>query len=269
MADTAGTLPKIIFIRLGIGKPSLVVPLIVVVQSAQHRHPLQGRPRRCTIRVRIFVLRTTICLTNSVGTPTIGCLAGIGKGRVVVAIMIVVQSVPIKTRPCSIRVRIFVLRTQIMLANTAGTLRLSFQSGIGKRELVAIMIVVHSVPVLLIVFPRLVRLVGWVKLPVLLIFKSMTMPSKRVTTTGTRWPRGAGPSRTTNLVDGTNVFPMVAGGIALIPNYPYIIATRRAKRCIANMDKKKRNITGNGNIAWTRKKIEAAFALFLNTTNLC
>ena len=67
----------------------------------------------------------------------------IGKGRVVVAIMIVVLSA---YRRCTIRVWIFVLRTQILLANTAGTTPIRCRTRIGKERVVmAIMIVVQSV----------------------------------------------------------------------------------------------------------------------------
>ena len=77
--------------------------------------------------------------------------AEIGKGRVVVPIMIVVQSVPIFQN--TIRVRIIVLRTKKMPANTAGTLEIIRRAegapipeiGMG-RVVMPIMIVVQSVP---------------------------------------------------------------------------------------------------------------------------
>ena len=50
---------------------------------------------RATIRIRIFVLRTQIIPANTAGTATMLVRTGIGKGRVVVAMVIVVKSVPI------------------------------------------------------------------------------------------------------------------------------------------------------------------------------
>ena len=82
-------------------------------------------------------------LVNSAGTlPIILRSALIGEGLLVVAIMIVVQSVP--RLEDMIRVRIFVFRTKIMMANTAGTLPINgdFRTGIGKGLLVRPMIIV-------------------------------------------------------------------------------------------------------------------------------
>ena len=62
----------------------------------------------------------------------------------VVTIMIVVRSVP--RFNSMIRIRIFVIRTMIILANTAGTLAIKFRTGIGwGRVVMAIMIVVQRV----------------------------------------------------------------------------------------------------------------------------
>jgi len=47
-----------------------------------------------TIPGRIIVLRTPIMMANTVGTLPILIRAGIGKGRVVMAIMIAVKNVP-------------------------------------------------------------------------------------------------------------------------------------------------------------------------------
>ena len=57
--------------------------------------------RRCTIRLRIFVTMTQIILRNSAGGTWIVYLPGIGKGRVVMALAIVVNSVP-SLRMCRI-----------------------------------------------------------------------------------------------------------------------------------------------------------------------
>ena len=93
-------------------------------------------------------------LTNSVGAQPIIFRSGIGTGLVVMAIMVVDQSVPVVV--FTIRVRIIVLRTKIMLTNTAGiytsrtpkAIKL-FRTGIGKgRVVMAIMIVVENVPML-------------------------------------------------------------------------------------------------------------------------
>ena len=68
--------------------------------------------------------------TNTVGTPRMIIRLGIGKDslvRAVMAVNTVVQSVP--RFICTIRVRIFVMRTQKMLANTAGTLPIIIRSG--------------------------------------------------------------------------------------------------------------------------------------------
>ena len=59
--------------------------MIIVVHDAHHP---------CTIRVRIIVFRTKIMLANTAGVNWIIYRRGIGKGRVVVAIMIVVYCVP-------------------------------------------------------------------------------------------------------------------------------------------------------------------------------
>ena len=69
--------------------------------------------------------------------------------------------VTIKPRRCTIRVRLFVSRTEIMMTNTAGTLPIIFRSGIGKDSLVqavmAVLSVVQSVPQ----FIRPARLLAW------------------------------------------------------------------------------------------------------------
>ena len=56
--------------------------------------------------------------------------------------------------PCTIRVRIIVFRTKIMLANTAGVNWIIYRRGIGKGRVVVatfIMIVVYCVPRLSVV----------------------------------------------------------------------------------------------------------------------
>ena len=83
LANYAGAQP--ILFRSGIGVGGMR-PMIIVV------HSVPGVV--FTIRVRIFVSRTTIMLTNTAGTLPRIFRAEIGKGRVVIAIMIVDQSVP-------------------------------------------------------------------------------------------------------------------------------------------------------------------------------
>jgi len=93
---------------------------------------------------------------NTAGTLPIIIRAGIGTGRVVMAIMIAVESVPrllmcIATMKSvnlwfTIRIWIIVSRTTIMPANTAGALILKFRTGIGNLLVVmTLMIAVESV----------------------------------------------------------------------------------------------------------------------------
>ena len=94
-------------------------------------------------------------MTNTAGTLPKIFRSGIGKGRVVVAIIIVVQSVPRFMIMYTIRIRIFVLRTNVMPANTAGVGRIYFRTpeDNGKgRVVMAMIIVVNFVPNLMTVF---------------------------------------------------------------------------------------------------------------------
>ena len=122
MTTTAGILPQIIVLRSGFGKPSRVAAMIVVVPSAPHHHPRPRRPRRCSIRTRIIVLRTPIIRANTAGTRPIIYRSGDGSGSRsrVTAILTAVHSVPRLVRTPimmmrrwngTIRVRIFVSRT--------------------------------------------------------------------------------------------------------------------------------------------------------------
>ena len=76
--------------RAEIGKRARVGATIIVVP---------GAPTTCTIRVRIFVLRTPIIPANTAGTTPINYRTGIGKGRVVVAMISVEDTVVHINRP--------------------------------------------------------------------------------------------------------------------------------------------------------------------------
>lgn len=91
-------------------------------------------------------------MTDTAGTLKTDILQGGGKGTVVVAIMIAVESVPILLRKKkfirTIRVGIIVLLTTIIPANTAGPITIMniVRAGIGKcSRLRALIIVVKSV----------------------------------------------------------------------------------------------------------------------------
>lgn len=159
------------------------------------------------------------------------------------AIMVVVQSVMMMQRTCTIPVRIFVLRTTRIMTNTAGILKMILRSGIGEGSRVqAMMIVVQSVPMLrkmmvmsmgMAVIPRMVRFVGLV---ITLLTIPEIVPSKPVINFRDR-PKPAGLSRNmmTIFSYGTHVPPMVEGGVPLIaisvPSTIILYADRRVKRC--------------------------------------
>ena len=91
-------------------------------------------------------------MTNTAGTLPIIFRSGIGRGTVVMAIMIVVQSVQRLMIMCTILVRIFVLRTNVIPANTAGTTRIYFRTvppivNGKERVVMAIIVVVECVSI--------------------------------------------------------------------------------------------------------------------------
>ena len=93
-------------------------------------------------------------LTNTAGTPRMIFRSGIGKGSLVRAVMAVISVVQCVPRfICTILIRIIVLRTKLMLANTAGSMPIFIRTPVinGKRSLLrAMIIVVQCVPDLML-----------------------------------------------------------------------------------------------------------------------
>ena len=126
---------------------------------------INGRCRWCSIRTRIIVLWTPTIPANTAGSlPTIVNRAGIGK-RSLTRYTVVVHRVPgfitsmrilgavrlavlivVCVSQCTIRDIIIVFGTQIIPANTAGSMPVRLRPGIGwGRVVMALMVVVSSV----------------------------------------------------------------------------------------------------------------------------